>query len=180
MFASRIKPDSSEFAHAVFETKSLNINKNLIVAFYKKTIYEVRQMPTYIDHDNYDIIIGYLYVPISNNNYRKVLIDTISSDGGDPEIISVFFANADKDSTKELVVLCKYPQVHYDYGGDFYETFIYDNPTDTTERLTYFNELSKKFFGCECNWRKEEKRKPETAKFKTAKDVKAELKRLGY
>ncbi len=157
MFVNRLKPDSSEFAHAVLETKSLNINKNIIVAFYEKTIYEVRQMPTYIDHDDYEIIIGYLYVPIGNNNYRKVLIDTISSDGGDPEIISVFFANADKDSIKELVVLCRYPQVHYDYGGDFYETFVYDNPTDTTERLTYLKELSEKFFGCDCDWRTEKK-----------------------
>jgi len=180
MFANRLKPDSSEFAHTVFETKSLDITKNIIVAFYKKTIYEVKQMPTYIDHSNYDIIIGYLYVPISNNNYKKVLIDTISLGGGDPEIISVFFTNADKDSKRELIVLCKYPQVHYDYGGEFYETFIYDNPTDNTERLTYFNELSEKFWGCECAWREEEKRKPETAKYKTAKDVKARLKKMGF
>lgn len=169
MFANRLKPDSSEFAHPIIETKSLDTTKSVIVAFYKKTIYETKQMATYVDHNQYDIIIGYLYIPTNGSSYRKVLIDTISSDGGNPEIISVFFANANKDKKKELIVLCKYPQVHYDYGGDFYETFIYDNPTDYTKRLTYFNELSEKFWGCECAWRDEEKRKPEKAKFKTAK-----------
>jgi hypothetical protein len=180
MFADRVKPDSSVFAHPVLETKSLDATTSIIIAFYKRTIEEVKQMPTYVDHSKYDIIIGYLYIPTNGNNYRRVLIDTISSDGGDPEIISVFFANADKDSKKELIILCKYPQVHYDYGGEFYETFIYDNPSNNTERLTYFNELSEKFWGCECAWRVEEKRKPEKAKFKTAKDVKAGLKKLGF
>ncbi|MEO7533288.1 MAG: hypothetical protein ABIU30_05570 [Ferruginibacter sp.] len=180
MFADRLKPDSSELAHAVLETKSLNNSGTIIVAFYKKTVDEVKQMPTYVDHNKYDIIIGYLYIPTSLTSYRKVLIDTIFPDGGDPEIISVFFANADKDSRKELIVLCKYPQVHYDYGGAFYETFIYDNPSNNTEHLSYFNELSEKFWGCECAWRAEEKRRPEKAKFKTAKDVKAKLKKLGF
>ena len=40
--------------------------------------------------------------------------------------------------------------------------------------------LSEKFWGCECFWGEEEKRKPETAKFKTAKDVKAGLKKMGF
>ena len=69
--------------------------------------------------------------------------------------------------------------MHYDYGGDFYETFIYDNPTDDSKRLTYFNELSENFWGCECAWREEEKRKPENGKFKTAKDIKTGLRKMG-
>ena len=113
-------------------------------------------------------------------NYTKILIDTITPDGGDPEIISVFFANADKDIEKELIVLCKYPQVHYDYGGDFYETFIYDTPTTKVKRLKYFKELSEKFWGCECDWREENNRKPEKAKYKTAKSIKIRLKQMGY
>lgn len=180
MFANRLKPDSSEFVHTVFETKSLDTTKNIIVAFYKRTIYEAKKMATYIDHSNYDIIIGYLYIPIDNKSYKKVLIDTIGPDGGDPEIISVFFANADKDSKNELIVLCKIPQVHYDYGGDFYETYIYDTEINNAEQLIPLIELSEKFWGCECTWRREEKRKPEKAKFKTAKDIKARLIKLGF
>jgi hypothetical protein len=174
MFANRIKPDSTELAHTVIETKLLDTSKKLIIAFYKKTIYEVRQMDTYVDHSQYDIIIGNLFIPLCDNNYEKKLIYTIQPDGGDPEIISIFFANADKDKGKELIVLCKYDQRHYDYSGAFYDTYIYDF---SNGEVQFLKQLSEKFWGCECGWRNG---KTEKAKYKTAKDVRARLIKLGY
>jgi hypothetical protein len=115
-------------------------------------------------------------LPVGKNSYRDVSFGPIEEDGGYPEIISVFFANADKDKARELIVLCKYEQRHYDYEGDFYETFIFDNPSKQNE-LTYYHRLSKKFFGCECGWRNG---KTQIAKYKTAKEVRAELKKLGF
>jgi len=174
MLANRFKPDSTELAHAVIETNSLDTTKKIIIAFYTKTIYEVRQMDTYVDHSQYDILLGYAFIPVSVNSYEQKLIDTIPPDGGDPEILAVFFANADKDKDRELVVLCKYEQRHYDYGGAFYETFIYDYSKD---KFKYIKSLSEKFWGCECGWRNG---KTEKAKYKTAKEVRAGLAKMGY
>ncbi len=176
MFADRLKPDSTEIAHIIIETKQLDTTKNIIVVFYKKTIYEVRQMPTYVDHSQYDIMLGYAFILTENKSYEKVFIDTIPPDGGDPEIISIFFANADKDMGKELIVLCKYEQVHYDYEGEFYEPYIF-NYSMNTKRFTYLSKLSETFWGCECGFRNG---KTEIARYKTANDIKIKLKKLGF
>jgi hypothetical protein len=176
IFAERLQPDSTEIAHTVIETTLLDTTKKIIIAFYKKTIYESQQMATYVDHTQYDIIIGFAYIPTTNNNYTRVLIDTIESDGGAPEIISVFFANADKDKNKELIVLCKYGQSHYDYGGNFYGTHIYSYSKDKN-KFKYLDKLSEKFGGCDCGFRNG---KVLIAKYKTAEDVKASLKKMGF
>lgn len=176
VFANRIKPDSTEIAHTVFETKQLVAGKSVIIAFYERTIYEVKQMETYVDRSEYKEIDGFMFVPISDNKYKKITIGSILADGGDPEIISVFFANADKDDNKELIVLSKIDQHHYDYGGAFYETYIFDYSTDKKE-FKCLNKLSELFWGCECGWREG---RTEKAKYKTANEIKAKLKKMGY
>ncbi len=173
-FAIRYKPDSTELAHTVLETNSIDTAKKIIIAFYKKTIYEVRQMKTYVDHSQYNILIGYSFFPLSDNEYQKKLIDTIYPDGGDPEIIAIFFANADKDKGRELVILRKVEQQHYDMSGAFYETCIYDF---TKGDFIYMKKLSETFQGCECGWRDG---KTEKANYKTAKDIRTRLTKMGY
>jgi hypothetical protein len=173
-FMDRYKPDSSELAHPVIETLSLDSSKNIIIAFFKKKHFIIKKMSTYTDYSSYSYLIGYLFIPSSDKSYERKLIDTIPPDGGDPEIIAVFFANADKKEDKELVVLCQYEQVHYDYGGAFYETYIYDY---SPKKIKYLVKLSESFFGCECNWRNGKKQK---AKFKTAADIKNRLQKLGF
>lgn len=175
-FANRIKPDSTKIVHAVFETKQLDTSENVIIAFYEKTIYEVKQMDTYVDRSEYKEIDGFIYVPISGSQYKKIAIGSILGDGGDPEIISVFFANADKDKNKELIVLTKIDQRHYDYGGAFYETYIFDYSKAKNE-FKYLEKLSELFWGCECGWREG---RTEKAKYKTASEIKAKLKKMGY
>lgn len=168
-FIKRLKPDTVELAHSIIETKIWNTSNKAIIAFYG-----------YDDTSDLNIgfnkIFGHLYLPTGNNIYRDISFGPIEEDGGYPKIISVFFANADTDRPKELIVLCKYEQHHYDYGGQFYETFIFDNPSDKN-KLLYFEKLSEKFWGCECSWRNG---KIEVAKYKTAKNVKIRLKKMGY
>ncbi len=176
MFADRLKPDSAEIAHTAIETRELDATRSLIIAFYKKTIYEVKQMKTYVDSSHYEILLGYMFVPAINRTYQKIFIDTILPDGGNPEIISIFFANADTDRNKELIVLCKYEQRHYDYSGDFYETHIFDYRKGPG-KFQYLSKPSESFWGCECGNRNGKMQK---AKFKTANDVKARLKKLGF
>ncbi|MCW3118874.1 MAG: hypothetical protein JWM28_2956 [Chitinophagaceae bacterium] len=174
MFATRFNPDSTEIAHTVIETALLDPTEKIIIAFYRKTIYETRQMDTYVDHSDYEVLIGTLFIPTGDNNYEKKLLDTIRPDGGDPEIIAVFFGNVDKDRNKELMILCKYDQQHYDYGGAFYSTFIYDY---SGNQVQYKKKLSEKFSGCECSFRDGRRTK---AKYKTAKEVKAALVKMGF
>ena len=168
-FIKRLMPDTTELAHQIIETNTWDMTTKSIIVFYG-----------YDDSSDintgFNKIFGHLYLPTGQNNYRDISFGPIEEDGGYPEIISVFFANADKDKSKELIVLCKYEQRHYDYDGEFYETFIFDNPQPQNQ-LTYFEKLSEKFWGCECGWRNG---KTETAKYKTAKDVKAKLKQLGF
>lgn len=168
-FVKRLKPDSTELAHTLIETTTWDSTTKAIIAVYG-----------YDDPKDSNIgfnkIFGHLYLPLGQNIYRDISFGPIEEDGGYPEVISVFFANADEDKTKELVVLCKYDQRHYDYSGEFYETFIFDNPAEQNE-LIFFKKLSEKFFGCECGWRDG---RMENAEYKTAKAVKAGLTKMGY
>lgn len=176
MFANRIKPNYTDIAHKVIETKQLDRTKNAIIAFYNKRISEAGRMRLYDDNGHYDIILGYLLLPTTNRNYEKIFIDTIPPGGRDLEIISIFFANADKDTYKELIVLCKNEQRHYDFNGDIYETCIFKYDKDK-KKFKYLNVLSETFWGCECENRDG---KIEKAKYKTAKQVKVKLKKLGF
>lgn len=168
-FIKRLMPDTTELVHPIIETNTWDAASKALIAFYGYD--DTNDINT-----GFNKISGHLYLPTGQNSYRDVSFGPIEEDGGYPEIISVFFSNADKDKAKELIVLCKYDQRHYDYSGAFYETYIFDNPNQQNE-LTYFSKLSEKFLGCECGWRTG---KTEKAKYKTAKEVKAKLKQLGF
>jgi len=168
-FIQRQLPDTMELAHPVIETGTWDSTAKAIIAFFG---YD----DTADVNTGYNRIFGRLYLPQGNDNYKVVSFGPIEEDGGYPEIISVFFANTDKDAARELIVICKYLQRHYDVSGDSYETFIFDNPSGQN-RLMEFDKLEKHFTGCDCEWRDG---RAETARFKTAKEVRAELKKMGY
>ncbi len=179
-FAKRIGPDSTEMDTTVIETKIWDSTKTVLIAFYYRTVKKSIQEKTYIDHYELNFLIGYLYIPgDKEDSYYPVLIDSIPDEGGAPELSSIFFVHAHLDGSKAIAVLVTYNQIHYDYDGTIYETHIYDAPSLTSPppRLNYLKQLSEPFDGCECGFRdgREEK-----AKYKTAGDVKKELKRLGY
>ncbi len=176
MFANRVKPSYTDIAHTVIETKQLDTNKNAIIAFYYQRITDAGQMLSYAGESYHEIILGYLFLPKTNSNYEKILIDTIPEDGGETEIISIFFANADRDKNNEIIVLCKDEQRHYDENGYIYETYIYKYDK-IKKSFKYLSKLSETFWGCECDFRDG---KIKRAKYKTAKEVKARLKKLGF
>ena len=125
-------------------------------------------------------IVGYLFEPMSGADYKKILIGNIEPNGGDPKIKSVFFANADNDSLKELIVIASWEQLlHADYGGTAYSTLVFHAPeSDATTKLTFNEDISNKLDGgCDCEWSNGRKSK---AKYKTAAGVKARLKALGH
>jgi hypothetical protein len=69
---------------------------------------------------------SYIYVPETENTYQKVLIDTFEPEGGDPEIEAVFFFNPGTNNQNKLVIICSWLQVHQDFRGKLYATFVYE------------------------------------------------------
>lgn len=143
-FAKRVF-NRTDFVHPIIEVKEKGWCKDtaskIIICFYGDD----------------EIIIGQLLIPISKNQYQKVLIDTLNyseeADMRNLNIESVFFANADSDKERELVVMftimpgkdLRGTDAYLD--GFYYNTYIYDNPNlaHIPERLTYFQGLSSIF-----------------------------------
>jgi hypothetical protein len=92
----------------------------------------------------------------------------------------VFFANADKDETKELIVICSWLQRHADFSGTLYGTFVFRAPLPNTTptKLTFLEGVSKQLDGgCDCERSDGTKEK---VKYKTAAEIKTALKKLGF
>jgi hypothetical protein len=170
-FIERIIPDSLKVTHQIIETNIWDSTQKSIIVFYKKK------------NDSNEInekaeVFCHLYMhPQDSDNYRDIEFGPIEAERGPIEILSVFFANADKDKEKELVVLTKYYTYHYDGSGDFYDAYIYDNPDIYYDELKYLSEISEKFSGCDCS---SQEGGEWTAKYKTAASIKTKLKSLGY
>ncbi|MBL7786659.1 MAG: hypothetical protein JNM36_12195 [Chitinophagales bacterium] len=106
-------------------------------------------------------------------------MEAIDSEGGDPHIESVFFANTDKDKTNELIIIASWYQRHYFVTGTLYGTFVFDRELASTAlEWQLLEQISKKLDGgCDCTW---EDGKSKKAKFTTASEIKKKLIRLGY
>lgn len=174
-FAERLKPENATLAHKVIETK-WNGN-SVIISFYDITY----KLPVENDPDQqaYHKIEGFIFSQLGKNTYSKVNFGIIDTEGGNPTIETVFFANADNDKAKELIIIASWKQIHYDFNGTLYGTYVFDNETtEKTLDLKFLEEISKKLEGgCECSYREGTSKK---AKFKNATEVKKELLKLGY
>ena len=160
-FARRVGPPQSELTHSVIETEVWGRMKT-VLAFYET------ESKTF----------GYIFLPQNANTYQKILIGTFEPEGGDPQIESVFFANADRDKAKELIVICSWPQRHYDFSGTLYGTFVFDDLKSGSAELKLLESVSRKVSGdCECEWRNGKKR---ISRYKTAASVRAGLRKLGF
>jgi len=126
----------------------------------------------------YIVVFLSIYIPETENKYRKVFIDTFEFEGGDPEIESVLFFNPGKNNQNKLIIICSWLQVHHDFRGKLYATFVYEAPHPNIKAagLKFDDNISKQLYGgCECEWRDGTKT---TAKYKTAGDVKAALRKI--
>jgi hypothetical protein len=174
-FAERQKPENSILAHKVLETK-WNGN-SVIISLYDITYKLPEQNDS--DEQTYHKIEGFVFSELGENTYSIVTFGTIDTEGGDPLIQTVFFANADNDKSKELIIVASWEQKHYDVNGTLYGSYVFDDETiEKTLDLKFLKKISKELAGgCECSWSNGTNKK---AKFKTASEVKRELIRLGY
>lgn len=170
-FARRNGPPQSELAHTVIETEAWG-QKKTVVAFYERKFQHSGETSRRV--------VGYVFLPKAQNTYQKTLIENFEPEGGDPKIEAVFFANADKDKAQELIVICSWPQSHYDVSGTLYGTFVFDDPRPGANptKLSFLKGVSEKVSGsCDCEWRDGKRKK---SKYKTAASVKTGLRKLGF
>ena len=131
-----------------------------------------------VSEQTYDKIVGYIFLPQDANTYQKILNWTFEPEGGPPQIEAVFFANADKDKAKELIVICSWLQRHYDFSGTLYGTYVFDDLRASPTELTFLESVSRRVSGdFECEWRNGKKR---TSRYKPAASVRAGLRSLGF
>lgn len=174
-FAERQKPENSTLTHKVLNTK-WNGNSTII------SLYDITyKLPKENNPDQqiYHKIVGFVFSELYKNFYSKVTFGTIDTEGGNPLIEAIFFANADNDKAKEIIIIASWKQRHYDVNGTLYGTYVFDNKTiQKTFDLKFLEDISKKIEAeCECNWSDGTSKK---SKFKTASEIKNELIRLGF
>ncbi len=167
-FVKRIT-NLDELPHPVIETKEWDSVRKSIIYFVPDVKGEEIN------------IIGYLLIPINSMNYSRVLIDTFQQEGANPKIETVFFANADKDKQREMIIQTSWEQNHRGAGvyGMLYGTYIYDNPNlaSPPRQLKFFKSLSAKLDG---GFEGKQEGKKVKAKYKTVNSIKAGLKKMGY
>ncbi|MNJ82864.1 hypothetical protein D3C87_02760 [compost metagenome] len=173
--AERFKSENAVIVHSVIQT-SLWGKENSVIVFYESRYTEEGQYP----HE-YQYIDAYLLIPNEKNDYKKVLISRFEDDNVDTEIQSVFFANADSDSKKELIILSTcFHSLEYLYDGTEYTTSVFDD-FDTAKppkKMTYLSKVSAQLDGGFEGFLEDN---PDSkAQFKTAAEIKKELKKLGY
>jgi hypothetical protein len=165
--------DNSKITGKVIETKWNS--ETVIFAFIA-----VEEIQKNVTEQNVETNVeGNVFIPISENLYRKILIDSYVEEGAVAEIESVFFSNTDKDKQKELIVLCKWNQDRHAYpiSGNLYQVYFYDDLKKTPKVLTKINLDNKfplEFDGTD------DAGKISKAKYTNAEKIKQKLKQLGF
>jgi hypothetical protein len=157
-FVTRQIPAGGSIVHRVIETKEWDFAAESIITFYKLS-----------DH-----VVGLYFLPISENKYEKLEIDTYEPEGNPAEVQSVFFANDQIGGNKKMFVIVAW----HNHAGDLYKTYAYDKPVPgaTLSKLVFLERLSEPF-AMEGDHSSQSEHPNRPAKYKTAADVKAELKR---
>ncbi|MCA7999698.1 hypothetical protein [Burkholderia metallica] len=114
-----------------------------------------------------------------NYIWHDVLFDRYVKDDGIPEISTVFFVNSSRDQkNKEVVVLVRTPLNHYDYGGEYYDGYVYrltGNPRTGVVFAGLQGDASAPFLDqCECGFRNG---RTTHARYKNAESIRKVLER---
>jgi hypothetical protein len=177
-FAVRVRPMYTEFpqemAPKIMETTEWT-HEPSVIAFYTQKYYiqEDGSLPS----DHYRTL-AFMYVPNGKDTYKRVLIDTFVNDGHPVSIATAFFANADSDQAKELVIIATSSQRDNQASGTMYFNRVYDNIGKFAPgRLKRLDDVSGKVEG---GFEGTLGGKPMKAKFKSQKEILDALKKLGY
>lgn len=144
-FAKRIIPVEMKLAHPVVKGDFGPTIGNIVVLFHK---------------NDWDFCTGWVLIP-EGNKYKKFMLPTPDFQIV-PTILSVFFANADTNADRELLILAEY---YSGAGGrgPWYNVYIYHW---TGEKLVHLDDISEEL--------------SDQVKYRTAQGVRKRLKELGY
>ncbi|MES2702096.1 MAG: hypothetical protein V4649_05625 [Bacteroidota bacterium] len=163
-----------EMAAKIVETTEWT-QEPAIIAFYSQKYYvqEDGALPT--DHFR---TFAYLFAPAPNGTYKRIFIDTLQNDGNPVRIAAAFFANADSDYVKELVIVATSTQKNGEGAGTRYINKVYDNiGRALPARLKKLDDMALKLEG---GLEGIKDGKPSKAKFKSQKEIAEALKTMGY
>ena len=177
-FAVRARPLYTEFPQEmtskVMETKEWG--QPAVIAFYTQHYY-TQDEDAAIPKDN-TRTLACMFVPTVGDIYKRIIIDTFTVNGKAANIGPVFFANADSDQTKELIIMATCAQKDASGSGTLFMNRVYDNVTRPLPgKLKRLDDASAKIAG---GLEGQTGGKPSKAKYKTEKEVIEALKKLGY
>lgn len=172
-FAARYAPNSASKVVHTATASAWRLDKPIIVSFYQYPVSYADKSKNYGDSPDESEVLGVIYIPINATEFKRFEIDGYGPEGSNAEINSVFFAKTEKSSEEKLFVMVSW----HTNNGVLYSTHIYEKPelTSSESKLVYLAQLSQTF-GMECDHCPSNPDR--AAKFKTAADVKAELRRL--
>jgi len=143
-FITRARPLYTEvtdqLAGISFETAEWS-NEKSVIAFYSQRYFQEQEgKPT----KECSRLLAYIFIPNGVNTYKRSFIDTFCYNDMSPKINAVFFANADSDNVKELIIQTTIDQKDKEATGSHYFTKVYDNWNTRTlpARIRKLNTLS--------------------------------------
>ena len=177
-FVVRARPLYTEFPQEmttkVVETKEWTAESS-VIAFYTQKYYV--QEDGAQAHDNFRTL-AFMFIPSGKDTYKRVFIDTFINEGKPVSIAATFFANADSDKVKELVIVATCTQHDKDVSGTLYMNRVYDNIGRLVpNRLRRLDDMTAKIEG---GFEGTKAGKPMKAKYKNEKEITDALKKLGY
>nr|WP_230946892.1 hypothetical protein [Burkholderia stagnalis] len=136
-------------------------------------------VPGYAKDSRPYMLDAHLLFADGNHAWHDVLFDRYVKDDGVPEVSTVFFVNADHDQkSKEIVVLVRTPLNHYDYGGEYFDGYVYKLTGDPQAGVVFVglqSDASAPFLDqCECGFRDG---RTTHARYKDADSIRKALKR---
>lgn len=125
-FAVRVRPLYSELPGEMMSkvkaTNEWTPNIASVIAFYTQRFYD--------ENDNGKALyrtLAYMMIPNGKGTYKRAIIDTFFNAGFPVTIANVFFANADSDQVKELVIMATSVQKDKEANGTMYINKVYDD-----------------------------------------------------
>ncbi len=177
-FVVRCRPLYSEFpaeyTSKIVETKEWTPEPS-IIGFYTQKYFTDQEGGQ--PKENYRTI-ALMFIPNGKDTYKRVTIDTFNNEGTPVKIAATFFANADSDNVKELVIMTTGTLKNKEASGIFYTNKVYDNVGRLLPgKLKKLEEINAKIEG---GLEGVAAGKPSKAKYKNEKEVAETLKKMGY
>ncbi|MBX2906600.1 MAG: hypothetical protein KF744_11210 [Taibaiella sp.] len=177
-FCTRVRPLYTEFHDenaAVSKEVKEWLSEPCYLAFYNQRYFIEETGKPVKDCSR---TLGYLFIPTGNGMYKRSFIDTFSINDAAPKVSASFFANADSDGVRELVIQTTMDRKDREATGRHYSVRVYDNVSSRPfpgrlKKLEIPAELAEGFEGTLNG-------KPQKAKYKTEKEVADALVKAGF